>query len=825
MPTSSPRPRELVLFLHAVGGVPDQWAPQRAALAGRYATRAVDLSLPAEAVSMAAMARLVLAAMDEEGYARAHLVGLSMGGVVALETFAQAPERVRSLTLANTWAHMADGAGRVAWVTGELAARGLPGFSAWSVPGLFAPTTDPAVVQALIAGESAKDPEAYLRCWEVMFAVDYRPLLAKIDVPTLLIGGPLDPVTPTEPLLTTIAQAVPTARLVDLPGASHFSNLDQPEAFTRALIGHLRDARAPDDDRVSPDVQSEVTLPEGTCARRLLDLLQLRGVEALFTNSGTDFTPIIDALAHYAYDHDGALPLRVVPAPHENTAVAMAHGYALLTGRAQAVMAHVNVGTANMGLGLINARRARAPMLALAGRTPLYESGKDGVRSNFVQWGQESFDQAASFREFTKWDYELRSPHALDTVLDRALAITESEPRGPVYLTLPKEPLCEPVAAGVVPAEARQRPERARLPDAGALSAARAWIRGARRVLIVTADLGRHPGGPEALVAFARAAGAGVIEHGKRNFFNFPTEDIHHLGFDPMPEVGEADLILAVECPVPWIPAHAKLPRAPRVISIGVDPLFADLPLRGFPVDLALAGDPTQTLRALANGLALPQARLAAEGARLAETHARVFFGARRAAAADAALPTISKRFLSWCIGQVIDDHHVIFNEYPLDPVLVPRRTPASWFENSVASGLGWSMGAALGGAMAAPDRDILVTVGDGSYLFNTPLSAHAVAAQEGLGLVVIVFNDQAWSTIKRSTRGSHPQGWAARTGRFELCDFSHDLDIRLIAQACGAVGVRLERPEELPRALAEALSLGRGGRQVLLDVRCARDG
>ena len=109
MPTSSPRPRELVLFLHAVGGVPDQWAPQRAALAGRYATRAVNLSLPVEAVSMAAMARLVLAAMDEEGYARAHLVGLSMGGVVALETFAQAPERVRSLTLTNTWAHMADG--------------------------------------------------------------------------------------------------------------------------------------------------------------------------------------------------------------------------------------------------------------------------------------------------------------------------------------------------------------------------------------------------------------------------------------------------------------------------------------------------------------------------------------------------------------------------------------------------------------------------------------------------------------------------------------------------------------------------------------------
>lgn len=124
--------RELVLFLHAVGGTPAQWAPQVSALSGLgYATCAVDLTLPAEQVSVEAMAEVVLTALRAQGYARAHLVGLSMGGVVALEVYQRAPERVRSLTLANTWAHLADGADRVAWVRGEVARTAPARIARW----------------------------------------------------------------------------------------------------------------------------------------------------------------------------------------------------------------------------------------------------------------------------------------------------------------------------------------------------------------------------------------------------------------------------------------------------------------------------------------------------------------------------------------------------------------------------------------------------------------------------------------------------------------------------------------------------------------------
>jgi acetolactate synthase I/II/III large subunit len=221
-----------------------------------------------------------------------------------------------------------------------------------------------------------------------------------------------------------------------------------------------------------------------------------------------------------------------------------------------------------------------------------------------------------------------------------------------------------------------------------------------------------------------------------------------------------------------------------------------------------------------------PPPDVASRRAALAARHAAIFDGARAAARADAGRERISKRFLSQTIGEVIDDDVVIFNEYDLDPLLVPRRTAASWFENSVASGLGWSLGAALGAALAAPERTCMVTLGDGSYLFNTPLSAHFVAAAERVPILVVVFDDQAWSTIKKSTRGSHPDGWSARTGRFALCDFPIGIDYAKVAEAAGGIGITCARPADLAATLRDALAeVRRGDRHVLVDVRCERDG
>src|SRR5918996_3649992 len=183
-----------------------------------------------------------------------------------------------------------------------------------------------------------------------------------------------------------------------------------------------------------------------TAAEAWLGLLAARGIEYLFANGGTDFAPVVEAYAK-GQKLGCRLP-EIVIVPHENMGVAMAHGYAMVSGRAQAMMVHVGVGTANSLNGLINASRQNVPLLFTAGRTPITESGAlPAARNNYIHWAQEHFDQGGMLREFMKWDYELRHAEQVETVVDRALAICKSEPQGPVYVTLPREVLASPFSA------------------------------------------------------------------------------------------------------------------------------------------------------------------------------------------------------------------------------------------------------------------------------------------------------------------------------------------------------------------------------------------
>jgi hypothetical protein len=171
-----------------------------------------------------------------------------------------------------------------------------------------------------------------------------------------------------------------------------------------------------------------VTFKPETAADAWLGLLAARGIEYLFANGGTDFAPVVEAYAK-GQKLGWRLP-QIVIVPHENMGVAMAHGYAMITGRPQAMMVHVGVGTANSLNGLINASRQNVPILFTAGRTPITESGAvPAARNNYIHWAQEHFDQGGMLREFVKWDYELRHAEQVETVLDRALAIAKSEPK------------------------------------------------------------------------------------------------------------------------------------------------------------------------------------------------------------------------------------------------------------------------------------------------------------------------------------------------------------------------------------------------------------
>src|SRR4051812_15543467 len=232
------------------------------------------------------------------------------------------------------------------------------------------------------------------------------------------------------------------------------------------------------------------TVAVESTAEAYIELLAARGVDYFFGNGGTDFGPIVDA---YAKRLSQELPVpKPVTVPHEITAMAMAAGYTMVTRKPQVVMVHTIPGTANATGGLINARASNVPMLFSAGRTPLTESGMKGSRNGGIHWAQESRDQGSMVREWVKWDYELRSGVDLEGIVDRALAITESEPHGPVYLTLPREVLAEERESLTYSEIPRMQPNISMANPDTIRDAAKALAK-AKNPLCITSALGRDP--------------------------------------------------------------------------------------------------------------------------------------------------------------------------------------------------------------------------------------------------------------------------------------------------------------------------------------------
>jgi acetolactate synthase-1/2/3 large subunit len=561
-----------------------------------------------------------------------------------------------------------------------------------------------------------------------------------------------------------------------------------------------------------------------SAAEAYLELLASRGVEYFFGNAGTDFAPIIEAYARRSAQ--GQVLPRPVTVPHEITAVGMAHGYAMVTGRPQVVMVHVIVGTANALGGVINAARAHAPILVTAGRTPLTEDRLPGARNRHIHWAQESFDQGAMVREFVKWDYELRLGAQLETVVDRALAIARAEPQGPVYLTLPRETLSERLDHLEYYDPPRLGPPAASVADPAAVDRAAELLVAGRNPIAIVKSSGRDPGAVAPLVALAEALGMPVFEQAATHL-NCPQDHPLYCGGDPTPQLADADPIVVVEADAPWFPALCAPRPEATIIQIGHDPLFSRYPIRGFAVDLGLAGAPRLTLAALAEAVrrrGVDAATLESRRRRWEAEHRRLVESwAARAAAVKADAP-IDMAWLSRCIGDAIDDDTIVVNEYDLDTSQTRLRSSGSYFSQSPASGLGWGLGAALGAKLAAPGKTVVCCVGDGAYIFGTPTAAHWTARAHNLPVLTVIFNNRAWNAVKRSVTSHAPQGWAVRTGTMVLSELDPAPDYELIARASGHWAERVEDPAALPAAVREALRVVREDRRpALLNVICKK--
>lgn len=570
------------------------------------------------------------------------------------------------------------------------------------------------------------------------------------------------------------------------------------------------------------------TLQVETAAQAWLELLQDRGVDVFLANAGTDFASLVDAFARR--QAEGKTAPRPIVVPHESVAVGMAHGYYLATGRPQAVMVHVTVGTANAICGVITAARGRVPVLLAAGRTPLTEEGLPASRDLYIHWAQEAFDQAGMLREYVKWDYELRNAAQVESVIDRAFELMLSEPRGPVYITLPREVLAERLSSISITSPPRRHMASRAFPDPARIEEAARFLATARRPLILATGAGRDPAAVPALVELAEAGGIGVVEVDPTHV-NFPSSHPLHVGYTQPsgvdPALSEADVILVVECDVPWYPALAKPAPDATIIHLGVDPLFARYPMRSFPCDVPILAEPAAALPLLAEAvrrLAAP-ADVAARTARMSRTHRERRAGWAATIEAQRGWKTIGFAAAAAAVGQVLDDTTVVVNEYPLDRRFIGFDRPGAFFGQPHASGLGWGLPCALGLKLGNPAATVIACLGDGSYLFNEPAACHFVAQAQGLPVLTVIFNNAQWEAVRSSTLGVHPEGWAKGTGHFPLTSLAPSPRFEEIVRAFDGHGERVEQEAELVPALRRGLAAVRGGRQAVLNILCARSG
>jgi acetolactate synthase I/II/III large subunit len=573
-----------------------------------------------------------------------------------------------------------------------------------------------------------------------------------------------------------------------------------------------------------------------TTSTAFLEALAEAGVRYIFANLGSDHPGIIEAIAAAkAEGRPDACPELIV-CPHEVVAISAAHAYAMVTGEVQAVVVHVDSGTANIAGSVGNALRGRVPVFIFAGSVPATQEGElPGGRTEFVQWIQDVRDQRGILRNYVKYDQEIRSGRNVKQLVHRALQLARSEPAGPVYLTATREVMEEQLAPYTVDGAGFGAVAPAALTPEVTAEIASA-LAGAQRPLIVTSYLGRNPAAVPSLVALAELLAIPVIE-AMAYHVNFPFDHPLHAGFQyhsvgQNPVLAEADVVLVLDSDVPWIPAINKPSPDAAIYYVDVDPVKPAIMTWYTPARRLAAASTKVAVEQIA---AHARDHLMSPGVReaVAErwTRAQARHAAMLTALDEAEQPrddVITAEYLSACVRRLAEGTGALV----LTEVITSSKATSEGLRPTVPGSvihhgggyLGWSGGAALGACLAVErSRPVISLVGDGTFLFSSPASAFWAQRRYDAPSLTIIYDNRGWAGPKFSTLHVHPSGAAAASGEFNV-SFDPEADLPGVAVAAGAgFGATVSVPSELPGVLKEALAVVQAGRSAVVSVHIPR--
>lgn len=560
---------------------------------------------------------------------------------------------------------------------------------------------------------------------------------------------------------------------------------------------------------------------EYTASDALTDALVSAGVSHIFVNSGTDYPPIIESWAKY--EASGLKKPEIIISPHEYAALCAAQGFAQMTGKAQAVFVHVDVGTQNLGGAVHNAFRCRVPVYILAGISPYTMEGElRGGRNAQIQFLQNISDQVGIVRGYTKMNYEFRSGKNVQQMVYRALQLAQSAPQGPVYTVASREVLEEEGCDIKADLNAWAPIAPIGLDD-DSIDILTEALLGAEKPLIITSYLGRNTKGVEELVKLSERLAIPVVEM-YQYYMNFPGDNELHLGFDSHSLIKDADLVLVIDSDMPWVPTIAKPDKDCRVFYIDSDPIKEHIPLWYIPSERFVKADSSVALKQLNSfldegHLDIIQDVIEARREKTAGLHAAMLEKWRAEETDDSHM---TSEYVAKCIREVIDEHTVVLNETISDRAAVdrhlPRTLPSTLF-SSGGSSLGWHGGAAIGVKLACPEKDVIALTGDGTYIFYSPTSVYWMARRYNTPFMTVIFNNQGWNAPKLITKGEHPDGYAAEQNTF-WTSFKPAAQLDMVAAAAGGAFARtVTEPADLKTALLEGRQAVKAGQCAVINV------
>jgi thiamine pyrophosphate-dependent acetolactate synthase large subunit-like protein len=536
-------------------------------------------------------------------------------------------------------------------------------------------------------------------------------------------------------------------------------------------------------------------------------MLRAEGVQHIFGNPGTSESPFIDALGEYP-------DLNYILTLQEGVAVGMADGYARATGKAAFVQLHIDSGLANGISLMIDSLSGNVPMVVVSGNYDTLKLAEN--RANLPEL----------VRQVTKWSVEITRAEQIPGVIRRAFNEANSDPKGPVYVSLAMNALEEEAEVEVVPSSPMVTTGA---PDPQALAAAAEAISGAARAIMFLGDRVAHTDAIEEAIRVAELLGLPV--YGARGGEgSFPNDHPQYLGLIAMRRkehrqlLADADAILAV-----GVDLFSDLFYfGDRLMSGSATVIHIDSKAgsigRSEPTDIGLLASPKLALAALADALDNSMS----ESDRKAASERRTQIAIEREEAITLLDELAKPKWDNRPMSPERLMHELATNIPPrtmvIDDVISYRATMYHYLrkldpDQIVAQrngSIGWGIGAVLGVKLANPDRPVMAVLGDGGAMMT--IQALWTAANENIPAVYVILNNGSYRVLKTNMDiyKKDVLNEEEPVSNYLYMDFPTPFDLTLIAKGMGVYAERITDPDEIAPALERAFA---SDKPTLLDI------